>query len=168
MGLLNYYDDTNKVEHTALKLWLAQTYHFGSYYRFSRTVTKTYSYVGMDKATALTCAYAKQAQYQYHEGLYNPDIQATERKLVQGANVEAVHDDGGMWHVDINVDVNDRCAFSYEGQGEPSIAYINSKFELQDFDEDENSPLNGYFLGDGNSTPEPIILERPSSGEGGL
>ena len=159
--LLDYYDERNKVEHTALKLWLEQTLKLGNYYQFSRTVTKTYSFVGMDKATAIACAYAKQAQFQYHENIWNTELQQPERKLVQGANVEAVHDDGGMWHVDINVDVNDKCSFTYDREGEPSSAYINSKFELQDFDEDANSPLQGYFLNE-NAAPTPIELNMPT------
>ena len=69
MGLLSAYGNENKVEHTALKIWLNQKLHVGNYYRYTRTATKSYSYVGMDKATALSCAYEKQRQYQYYERL---------------------------------------------------------------------------------------------------
>lgn len=163
MGLLNYYDDRNKVEHTALKIWLNQKQHWGNYYWFTRTATKTYSYVGMDKKTAISCAYDKQSQYQYYETLYDQQMSAYTKNMVQGANVEAIHQDGNLWNVDINVDVNDECSFIYDGQGEPSIQYINSKFYLQDFDEDPDSPL---VIGEPQQ-PEPVVIYAPTSdGEG--
>lgn len=168
MALLSAYNDDNKVTHTALKIWLQEQRQpfFPDWHVYQRTVTKSYSYVGMDYATAVSCAYEKQRQYQYYEGEYNPALSATLSTLVQGANVEAVHDDGAMWHVDINVNVNDGCSFWLSG--EPTMDEIMSHFQLTSFDEDADSPLNGWFRPSGGGGGEPIILERPPSNEGDI
>lgn len=76
MGLLTSYSDYNKVTHTALKVQYAvvpDKYEYVGwypdperdvsswvtydrpYYRVTRYATKSYSYVGMDEATALCC-----------------------------------------------------------------------------------------------------------------
>lgn len=144
MGLLNYYNDSNKVETELLKIWLYQKQHYGNYWYFKRVATKRYSYVGMDKETATRCAYDKQEQYQYYESLWDQQMSAYSRNMVQGANVAAYHDEGNMYHVDIDVNVNDECSFMLSST--PTPAYINSKFYLQDFDEDEGSTNNGVLL----------------------
>ena len=80
MGLLSSYNDTNKVTDTALRVQYAvepDTYEYVGwqkdpdrdvsswvtferpYYRVHRYATKSYSYVGMDEATAISCQNAK-------------------------------------------------------------------------------------------------------------
>ena len=152
MALLTYYDDRNKVESELLKIYLYQQYHSGSTYGYRRVATKRYSYEGMDKATALSCMYEKTSQYQYYESLYDQQLSATKKNLVQGANVQALHDAGEMYRVEIDVNVNDECAFRHDLSSEPTPEEINSHFFLQDFDED----------GDGNGG---VILENDGNGE---
>lgn len=149
MGLLNYYDDRNKIESELLTIWLHQDLHAGNVYKYTRVATKRYAYVGMDKATATTCAYAKQLKYKYYENvnaIVDGEISVTGQELKDGANVAAYHDGGGMWRVDIAVDINDSVMFKYTGEGAPSVAYINSKFSISDFDEDEGSGNQGEIV----------------------
>lgn len=146
MGLLSYYDDRNKVENQLLTIWLRQEQHVGDIYKFSRIATKNYSYIGMDKATATSCLYEKQAKYKYYENvnaIISGDLSVLGQELKDGADVAASHDGGGMWHVDINVNINDHTMFKYEGT--PTVEYINSKFSLNDFDEDSSSGNHGQI-----------------------
>lgn len=67
MGLLNYYDDRNKVETQLLTTqYLSERVgYFGvgtfgePIIKYTRIRTKSYSYVGMDKETARRCANEK-------------------------------------------------------------------------------------------------------------
>ena len=85
MGLLNYYNDSNKVVDTALQVQYAcvpETYeahgwipdpnlsslsvltdYTAQYWVVHRYATKSYGYVGMDYNTAISCQNAKVNQY---------------------------------------------------------------------------------------------------------
>jgi len=94
----------------------------------------------MDKATAISCLYDKQSKYKYYEevnAIISGALSVIGEELKDGANVAASHDGGNMWRVDINVNINDHTTFRYNGT--PTVEYVNSKFSVNDFDEDSSS-----------------------------
>ena len=146
MGLLSSYSDYNKVTSTALKVQYAvepDRYEYTGwvedperdvsswvtydrpYYRVTRYATKSYSYVGMDEATAISCQNAKVSQYTRSFSrvtqveVPEPDLPdhtqtvlSTETTRECRSDIAAQHVDGHMWNVVINVNENDE-KFSY-------------------------------------------------------
>lgn len=110
MALLQDYND-GKVTHTAL----ARRYSVGAkvndtYYEVHRYTTKTWSYYGLDYATALSCRAAmetllKRTFYFWRIGADGTPVKDDALMMVDA--IEVVHDDGAMWHVDIQVNEDD-------------------------------------------------------------
>ena len=141
--LKTYWSDENKVTHRGLQVqWLSSVvgYRYAlPIYQFQRIATKSYSYVGMNEATAKACQDAKLAQYtrnlrQWYtdRGVYKPMD-----KTVCVASVTMSHDSGGMWSVDI--EVNEDQTQYYDSAVAPSWL-----FDLS-LDYDESAPY-GLFL----------------------
>jgi hypothetical protein len=141
--LKTYWSDENKVTHRGLQVqWLSSVvgYRYAlPIYQFQRIATKSYSYVGMNEATAKACQDAKLAQYtrnlrQWYtdRGVYKPMD-----KTVCVASVTMSHDAGGMWSVDI--DVNEDQTQYYDSAVAPDWL-----FDLS-LDYDESTP-SGSFL----------------------
>jgi len=160
MGLLTTYNDTNKVTDSALRVqyavesdkcayrgWIdapmpdggtVQVWVDGEkwFYRVHRYATKSYSYVGMDEATAKACQNAKIAQYtrafsRVVEGDAPPDPEVSpdpSTTLTLGytyecrSDIVAQHVDGHMWEVVINVNEDDE-KFSYELPSNPASLF---------------------------------------------
>ena len=158
MGLLTSYSDYNKVTETALKVQYAvepDRYEYTGwvedperdvsswvtydrpYYRVTRYATKSYSYVGMDEATAISCQNAKVSQYtrSFSRGtqvevpdLDLPDhtrtVLSTETTRECRSDIAAQHVDGHMWNVVINVNENDE-KFSYTLPANPASMFTS-------------------------------------------
>lgn len=121
MSLINGYSDDNKQTQTGLQKQYNYEAKFFvvkdtlcSVYRVTRHATKQYSYVGMTESAARNCAAAKTAQYtKTHKGwklTYSDQgglNVAAENYTACGAQAQAVHDQGGMWHTQINVNEQD-------------------------------------------------------------
>ena len=110
MALLQDYND-GKVTHTAL----ARRYSVGAkvsdtYYEVHRYTTKTWSYYGLDYSTALDCrgdmeTLLKRTFYFWRIGADGTPVKDDALMMVDA--IEVVHDDGQMWHVDIQVNEDD-------------------------------------------------------------
>ena len=157
MGLLSSYNDYNKVTHSALKVQYAvvpDTYEFVGwygeegkvsswvtfnrpFYRVTRYATKSYSYVGMDEATALCCQNAKVSQYtrpysrvtqverKRHQWSSEMEtVLSTDYTYECRSDIAAQHTDGCMWQVDINVNEEDE-KFSYTLPADPSSLFTS-------------------------------------------
>lgn len=117
MGLLQTYDNTNKVTWQGLQIKYSCRIEQGetndseyTYYVYSRYATKRYSFVGMDEQTAKDCAAAKLSQYTRS---YSIPKKSSSGGYVDSlitecmTDVAAVYVDGGMWNVDIAVNETD-------------------------------------------------------------
>ena len=115
---LNYYDNRNKVESTLLQTIytseiidrLGNSNYGTPIMKYTRYRTKTYSYIGMNKATAKSCVDAKNAQYTrtyytwYNKnGLWVQDKTFSGRYTELVAGVQASKRDGALWDVEIQV-----------------------------------------------------------------
>lgn len=112
MALLTNYED-GKVTHTAL----AVRYSLGAkvndtYYEVHRYTTKTWSYYGLDYATAIACrntitglGYLKRTFYLWRLDANGQPVK--DDAIMMPDAVEVVHDDGAMWHVDVQVNEDD-------------------------------------------------------------
>ena len=115
---LTYYDNRNKVESTLLNtIYTAEVVDRlgGSTYgtpilKYTRTRTKSYSYVGLSKATAKSCVAAKQAQctrtfYNWYSrnGSWYQDRTAKGMYKELVAGIQASKRDGELWEVQIQV-----------------------------------------------------------------
>lgn len=115
---LNYFDSRNKVESTLLNT-LYQSEVIGRFggttygtpiMKYTRTRTKTYSYVGLNKATAKSCVDAKRSQYTrtyYYwnniNGMWRQDRTSNGMYKELVANIQASKRDGSLWDVEIQV-----------------------------------------------------------------
>lgn len=110
MALLTNYTD-GKVTHTAL----AVRYALGAkvndtYYEVHRYTTKSWSYVGLDLTTAKTCAADMETLLKRTFHLWRIGAAETPVKddaIMMPDSVAVVHDDGQMWHVDVQVSEDD-------------------------------------------------------------
>lgn len=111
---LTSYTDTNKVTSVGLRTIYQVTRDTVSqdkpFFVYRRVRTKTYSYIGMDEATAKLCVAAKLSQYtrtyptwewKNHRWQRVTGVESTYTELV--ADVQPVHDEGALWRVDISV-----------------------------------------------------------------
>lgn len=144
MALLTSFTDDNKVTDTALLVkyqveqdsfrrvgWHKEpgkSYEtYGEYdqpfYRCTRYATKSYSYVGMNYSTALSCQQSKLNQYtrdysrvkviETTDPLGRPTaIISSDTSRFCGSDIACQHFDGGMWNVVINVNETDEKALS--------------------------------------------------------
>lgn len=125
MALLTNYED-GKVTHTAL----AVRYSLGAkvndtYYEVHRYTTKTWSYYGLDYATALDCradmeTLLKRTFYLWHIDANGEPVK--DDAVMMPDAVEAVHDDGHMWHVDVQVNEDD---MTYTDNPSTDFALLN-------------------------------------------
>ena len=112
MALLTNYED-GKVTHTAL----AVRYALGpkandDYYEVHRYTTKAWGYYGLDYTTAINCrnlitslGYLKRTFYIWRIGASGSPVKDDAIMMVD--SVEVVHDDGQMWHVEVQVNEDD-------------------------------------------------------------
>lgn len=143
--LKNYWSEQNKVTHRALQVqWLMSVVRTGitsQIREYHRIATKSYSYVGMNEATAKACQEAKLDQYTRTFVQWCNDfgsiVMLESRRCV--ANVVMSHGDGGLWNVDIDVNEDQ---MQYANSVSPNIPYY--MFDLS-FDYDE-SPPDGVYL----------------------
>lgn len=116
MALKTSYTSANKVTHSAL----AVRYSLGGMtgeklngsqdlYEVHRYITKNYSFVGLDYETAIACRDAKADMLKRTFYLWRVvDGELEKDDSIQMVDsVEAVHEDGDMWRVDIQVNEDD-------------------------------------------------------------
>lgn len=127
MALLQNYED-GKVTHTALAI----RYSLGAkvndtYYEVHRYTTKSWSYYGLDKTTAINCrntitglGYLKRTYYLWHIAANGQPEKDNAIMMVDA--VEVVHDDGAMWHVDVQVNEDD---VAYTNNPETDFALLD-------------------------------------------
>lgn len=94
------------VEGSTIKVGLEERVHW----EVHRLCTKTYRYVGMTYAAAKTCRDAMIEKYTRTQRVWTRQS-ASEYEHADVTNCQAdiacVHDEGGMWHVEIQVSEND-------------------------------------------------------------
>lgn len=130
--LLNYYDARNKEEEQLLDEELTtavdsyDTTRHTYNYKITRHRTKTYRYVGMDRATAKACAAEKKALYTrtFHTWVFNDgrwSVATGGDYTSQVATAVPQRIGGDMWNVEIHVD--ETCiAYVQGGVTNPSAA----------------------------------------------
>lgn len=110
MALLTNYN-AGKVTHTALAVRYALVAKVDdTYYEVHRYTTKSWSYVGLDLATAKTCASTMEVLLKRTFYLWRIGANGTPEKddaIMMPDSIAVVHDDGQMWHVDVQVDEDD-------------------------------------------------------------
>lgn len=135
--LISYWGEQNKVTHRALQVqWLmsvARTINNTPIREYHRIATKSYSYIGMNEATARACQEAKLAQYTRTFVQWCNErgsiVMLESRRCV--ANVVMSHGDGGPWNVDIDVNEDQ---LQYADSVSPDIPYYMFDLSL-DYDE---------------------------------
>ena len=133
---------------------------FVRYYETTRYATKEYSYVGLTKAAARNCMDAKISKYTRQKTQYAFDDQAgfiNNPTMECMARINAAHDTGGAWRVDISVAETDSIMTSDLPQNPASkFASINSSREYDetdfDFDYDPRDVFPGGVSTDGTLT----------------
>lgn len=118
MGLLNYYDERNKIETSLLTTqYLTERVGYvgaGAFgqpiMKYTRIRTKSYSYVGMDKETARRCANEKLQKYtrrfwnwEYINGMWRQNRTYDGMYFETCANASATKQDGNMYSTQIQV-----------------------------------------------------------------
>lgn len=116
MSLKTSYTSANKVTHSALSVRYSlggltgETLNGNQHlYEVHRYTTKSYSFVGMNYATAIACRDAKAAMLKrtfYLWKVVDGELECDE-SIQMVDSVEAVHEDGDMWRVDIQVNEDD-------------------------------------------------------------
>ena len=155
MSLLTSWGEYNKVVNenltTRYKREMANIQGY-NYFKYTRTRTCNYSYIGMDKNTALSCAQYYNMLYNrtYYDQIWDPIqrrfiysdslLKSIEHKL-QAGDAKPVKRDGDIW--DVNINVNEVITQPYRwltdfDEHEPNV-----------FSEFENNPDKrfGYFKG---------------------
>ena len=118
MGLLNYYDNRNKIETSLLTTqYLTERVGYvgaGAFgqpiMKYTRIRTKSYSYVGMDKETARRCANEKLQKYtrrfwnwDYINGMWRQNRTYDGMYFETCASASATKQDGEMYSTEIQV-----------------------------------------------------------------
>lgn len=145
MALLTTYGDFNKVTDEALQqsLYLLNVPDWTpgwSWLVYKRISTKRYSYVGMEYATAVSCATAKKEQYQFTTYTWTGGTTLVET-TVDGAQVVAQRQDSCIYNVDVQVNVEEVVRFTWNSpvpgtdHDMPTRAEIMAQFPTRDFDE---------------------------------
>lgn len=137
------FSDANKSTSTALCVRYFVEYVDYSYYRVTRTATKAYSYVGMTKSAADSCAASKRALYTRNHIILDTvntvPVGSTGRKMpgalaVYGCAAEISLNSyrGDTWNVDISVNETDiRC--SATAPNDPASLFTSEN--ARDYDE---------------------------------
>jgi UDP-N-acetyl-D-mannosaminuronic acid transferase (WecB/TagA/CpsF family) len=126
MGLLNTYTSANCVVDTALSVDYARRVVFGNWvettgtvptvhnhiWEYTRTATKTFRYVGMDEATAESCAAALRTLFNRSTRVstWNGAYGRFDRDPggdVPMADIVCQHEAAGMWTVTVSVNEQD-------------------------------------------------------------
>ena len=112
MGLWTTYGDMNKVTSRGLAVrYSVQPAAIG--YEVTRYATKSYAFVGMDRATAKSCASAKRSQYTREYSRVKTKSGTSGSTVAEVTVVECPCDiaetpqGGGMWQVQISVNETD-------------------------------------------------------------
>ena len=155
MGYLTTWGNANKqtseglaIRYTCEPLSLSDT---SAYYKVTRYATKNYSFVGMDRATAMQCAEAKVAQYtRGHTHVASKSVSGdggsttvytTYTSYDCLCSVAAEHVSGGMWRVTLSVAETD------EALAESLPASMASCFSIsQNYDEDDSTASTSIVL----------------------
>lgn len=122
-----------------------------SYYKVTRYATKNYSFVGMDRATAMQCAEAKAAQYtRGHTHVASKSVSGdgvsttiytTYTSYDCLCSVAVEHGSGGMWNVTISVSETD------EALTDSVPASMAACFSItQNYDEDDSTAGTSIVL----------------------
>lgn len=117
MGLkTSYSDDVKQTQNALMKQYTYEASCFVyagvlyTIYHVMRHCTKQYSYVGLTEGAAKTCASDKVTKYTRSYVGWKVVIENATANIKQynytrlAARVQAVHDQGDMWHTDIQVD----------------------------------------------------------------
>ena len=117
MGLKTAYsDDVKQTQNALMKQYTYEASFFVyagvlySIYHVMRHCTKQYSYVGLTESAAKSCASDKVTKYtRTYTGwkvvFENDAVDIKPQNYTRlAARVQAVHDQGDMWHTDIQVD----------------------------------------------------------------
>jgi hypothetical protein len=116
-------------------------------YDCHRVATKTYSYVGMNEATARKCQRAKEKQYTRKFWAQSSDTTMwfnPVASVVPAANVTLKHDDGGLWSVDISVNEDQAVVVHQKYDATNPDVDLDAIFDVdQDYDE---MPAQGQCL----------------------
>ena len=126
MGLLNTYTSANRVVDTALSVNYARRVVFGNWvettgtvptvhshiWEYTRTATKTFRYVGMDAATAESCAADLRTLFNRSTRVctWNGATGSFDRDPggdVPMADIVCQHEAAGMWTVTVSVNEQD-------------------------------------------------------------
>ena len=126
MGLLDTYTSANRVVDTALAVNYARRIVFGTWvyvslnvtttytqaWEYTRTATKTFRYVGMDKTTAESCAADLRALFtrSTKTTVWNGNTGAFDTGDagdILMADIVCQHEAGGMWTVTVSVNEQD-------------------------------------------------------------
>lgn len=112
MGLWTTYGDANKVTSRGLAVrYSVQPSKHG--YEVTRYATKSYAFVGMDRATAKACASAKRSQYTREYSRVETKSGTSGSTVAEVTVVECPCDiaetrmNGGMWQVQVDVNETD-------------------------------------------------------------
>ena len=143
--MLNYWDRRNRVESQPLLTEFATEYVTDelpvAFYRYTRTRTKSYSYIGLDRATAIACANAMNEKYtrlyrrwEWKSGDWRqvPGTDGVYREKV--ATAVPKHDEGGMYSVDVQV--NEVCIANLRSTSMDLDQTFRFYFGDWDYDED--------------------------------
>ena len=108
MGLWTTYGDGNKVTSSGLSIRYS-VLPGTSGYEVTRYATKSYSFVGMDRTTAKSCASAKRSQYtRQYSRVSTAGVSAAEVTVVEcPCDIAETPQGGGMWQVQISVNETD-------------------------------------------------------------
>lgn len=110
--MLSTYTSANRVVSVGLLTQYRRVYDADSYdqpfWQYTRIRTKAYSYVGLSESAAKACAEAMQAyytrtfpMYEWKFGRWQVKAGASYQDCV--AEVGYQHDEGHLWHVDVQV-----------------------------------------------------------------
>lgn len=123
MSLLTQYGERNKSTTSGLCVRYACTAQYGVFV-FTRYATKSYAFVGMDYATAKTCAAAKRVQYLRKHNRVTVKLVTNEETGISTpisvnspvyealCSIELTHGDGDSWDVEIQVNETEQRASS--------------------------------------------------------
>lgn len=128
--------DSNKQTHTALKtIYSVNGKATDELWEVHRYITKSYSYVGLTKAGAISVRDSKAAMYRRtYQRWVDPETPVNVVMLAD--SIEANHADGTMWSVDIQVNEDD---VLYTDDITGDLALLEWPVIGHDYDEDTAS-----------------------------